>query len=585
MTRAWVAGLALVSVVSSVVGQNQGPAVNDDLVGLWGSEAVLGPQVRGEFLLSRGIGTWTARIGGFEVSAPAMGDSIRIELPGGQGRFQGRQGRQSVRGFWIQPSGASYSFASPLTLTPAGPNIWRGQVTPHEERFSLYLKVDRQTDGSLRGSFFNPEARWNGRAPWFKVGRDGENVTLTDPATNRVRFVQPYDSGQGKIMMDFGVPFALTRRTPDQAVGFYPRPLATGPYRYRPPANRSDGLPTASAASVGVDSTKLDDLVQWIVATDPTGDRVPRIHSVLVARRGVLVLEEYFYGMSADRPHDVRSAGKTLTSIMVGAAMRLGVPIGPSTRVASLFPADSAALAAFPRRANLTLGHLLTHSSGLACDDNSDESPGNEDRMQSQSEQPDWVRYALALPMVADPGSRYAYCSAGINLAGGMVSRATRRWLPEFFDTEIARPLGFGEYHWNLAPDGQGYAAGGGYIRPRDLLKLGLLYLNRGVWNGRRLVSEAWVTESTGHQIDVSPESSDGFAWHRYQLSHGGRQYREYEASGNGGQFVIVIPDLELVVVFTAGNYNQYPVWRTFRDQLVPQYLIAAIGPDPRRRR
>jgi CubicO group peptidase (beta-lactamase class C family) len=259
--------------------------------------------------------------------------------------------------------------------------------------------------------------------------------------------------------------------------------------------------------------------------------------------------------------------------VMLGAAMARGAKLDPSTPMASLIPSPVTR----PPSAPITMGHLLTHSSGLACDDNDDASPGNEERMQSQRTEPDWIRFTAMLPTVVDPGSRYAYCSAGINLAAGMIAKATNRWLPEFFDTEIARPLGFLDYHWNLTPSGDGYGGGGAYIRPRDLLKIGLLYLGNGAWNGRQIVPKSWVERSTAFQIKISDQTSDGFAWHRFQLDVAGRKYQEYEASGNGGQLVIVVPELQLVVVFTAGNYNQYPVWRTFRDELVPRYVIGAI--------
>ena len=114
-------------------------------------------------------------------------------------------------------------------------------------------------------------------------------------------------------------------------------------------------------------------------------------------------------------------------------------------------------------------------------------------------------------------------------------------------------------------------------MRPRDLLKLGELHLRGGVWNGARVVSKRWVDESTAHQISVPNGSSDGYGWHRHTLQVGGRSYQEYEANGNGGQFLIVVPELDLAIVFTAGNYGQYNIWRKFRDELVPQYIMTAV--------
>src|SRR5512140_3329643 len=106
---------------------------------------------------------------------------------------------------------------------------------------------------------------------------------------------------------------------------------------------------------------------------------------------------------------------------------------------------------------------------GLACDDNDDASPGNEGAMQSQSAQPDWYRYTLDLPLANAPGEHYAYCSAGTNLAGGVLAQVSGAWLPALFDTLVAQPLKLGRYYVNLMPTGQAYSGGGMHLRPRDL--------------------------------------------------------------------------------------------------------------------
>lgn len=528
---------------------------DDDLVGLWGAQVTFGPQVRGELVLERHGPAWTMRVGGYEVTAPA-GDEIRIALPGGAGELRGHLDHA----FWIQPAGNLGQFASPVRLEPAGPNARRGVVRPLDDRFSLYLLITRAEDGSLRGELHNPEVNWTGGASWFRVVRHEESIDLVDPKSGKTRFVQPYDPRQHRITMDFGTTFALEPVARGQAVGFVPR-SGTGAYRYRQPVKRDDGWTTARARDAGVDEESLRALVERIIATDPAGDAQPRIHTLLVARKGKLILEEYFYGFSADRAHDLRSASKTFTSLMAGIAMDEHKSLTINT----------------PLKGKITLGHLLTHSSGLACDDNDDKSPGNEGVMQSQQKQPDWVRYFFDLPAVHEPGTTYAYCSAGINAAAGIVRQTAGTWLPEFFDRAIAQPLRLGPYHLNLMPNGEAYGGGGTYMRPRDFLKLGQLYLNGGTWNGRRVVSKEWVTTSTAHQIRTDSGGSDGYGWHRNTLHWNGRDYQEFEANGNGGQFVIVVPALDLAVAFTAGNYNRYPVWRTFREQLVPQYIIGAI--------
>ena len=553
---------------------------NSDIVGLWGSESIFGPQVRGEISLHNYHGRWIASVGGFEITARAQHDTLSFTLPGGQGEFRSSipSSRDlAVRGFWIQPQGTlSARYASLVTLARVTSTVWRGTLEPIDERWSVYLLIQKQPDGSLMGYFRNPDANWRGGASALRVVRDRDTLRFLDVATGSQRNSVAYDSAQHRIVMDFGSQVILTPRTRDQAIGFYPRTPEPSPYTYRAPeTRRGDGWPTARGRDVGLDEARLAAFVHEIEQTNPVASNAPAIHSLLVARHGKLVLEEYFAGYDATRLHDLRSASKTFTSVMLGVAMHKKKLIDPDTRVYPSFPNTEQLTAADPRRAQITLGNLLTHGSGLACDDNDDASPGNEDRMQSQNQQPDWYRYTLELPMLHQPGTLYAYCSAGLNLAAGMIAHATQAWLPEFFDQTIAQPLELDHYAINLTPTGQMYGGGGVQMRPRDLLKFGQLYLDGGTWNGHRIVDRSWVETSTSRQI-TNPNGSDGFAWHRYTLNVNGHAYQEYEASGNGGQFLIVVPELDIAVVITAGNYGQYGVWRTFRDQLVPRYVLAA---------
>ena len=574
--------LAAVAAVCAI-GQSPSPvtaaAPGDELIGLWGAETTFGPQVRGELTLERGGAQWVIRIAGFEASAKQSSEDVRVALPGGQGEFRARVLADPLRvtGFWIQPEGNRGPYATPILMRRIRPGLWRGTVAPLDDELSLYLAISRDSDGTLRGSFHNPEWNWNGRG-WYRITVTAGRLRLSDPSTGKPAFELPYDASQRAITMEFGSPFALTPRKTDQAVGFEPTSGIAHPYKYREPLPRQDGWLTADAATAGLDSARLSALVERLTSGDPATPGALRAHSVLVARGGRIVLEEYFYGFTAERLHDLRSASKTFTSVMLGAAMLRGTALDTKTPVYPLLrrPIDD------PRKTRITLGQLLSHTSGLACDDNDDRSPGNENTMQSQATERDWYRYILDLPVAYDPGTHYAYCSGGMNAAGGAIAAATGQWLPELFDRQIAKPLQIEHYAMNLMPTGEAYSGGGVYMRPRDLLKFGQLYLNHGVWNGARIVPRRWVEESTSRIVSVPANgSSDGYGWHRYVLKAGGRDYDEYEANGNGGQFLIVVPSLDLAVVFTAGNYNQYAVWRTLRDELFPTYVMGAVRTPP----
>ena len=576
VTAALALALLVMPPLAPARAQQAPPRAGDDLVGLWGAEAITGPAVRGELILERAADGWVLSVGGYRVRGARTGDSLNLSLPGEIGRLRasGLQLGRLARAYWIRPSARGYDFAMPVVLEPAGPTAWRGALAPFDDRFALYLLVRREADGTLSGIFRNPDFGWNlGRR--FKVARAGDNVTLTDPASGRVRFTQAYDSGQRTIAFDFGTPILLRPRGRDDAPGFWPLSPADPAPAYGAPVLMGDGWQVGAAAAVGLDESVLGALITRIATADPVNDSVPLVHSVLVARRGTLVLERYFRGFTADRLHDTRSAFKTMTSILAGIAMQQGTAIAPSTPVYATLrpgqPLDDA------RKANIRLRQLFTHSTGLACDDNDEKSPGQEDRMQEQSAERDWTRYALNLPVARDTGAVYAYCSATMNLAGSMVSALTKRWLPAYFDEQLARPLGITHWAWNLTPTGEGYGGGGANLRSRDLLKFGQLYLNGGTWHGRRLIPAAWIRESTAHQITTSGGGSDGYAWHRNTLRANGREYAEYEMSGNGGQLVMVVPAADLVVVFTAGSYQRYAAWRTLRDELLPRYILGAI--------
>jgi CubicO group peptidase (beta-lactamase class C family) len=332
--------------------------------------------------------------------------------------------------------------------------------------------------------------------------------------------------------------------------------------------------------------------VQKILDGDPASRAPALVHSMLIARHGKLVLEEYFFGFDRETPHDVRSAGKTFASVMLGAAMLRGVPISPESRIYQVFAQRGPFANPDPRKAHITLAHLMTHTSGLACNDNDESSPGNEDTMQAQTAQPDWWKFTLDLPMAHEPGTRYAYCSANMNLVGGALTVATQTWLPELFERAVARPLGFGRYHWVLARNEDGYLGGGAWIRPRDLLKVGQAYLDGGVWRGKRIVSAEWVKQSTLPRMHISPattglspeefgnsygEADDGYAWHLGTLKVGERAYRTYAASGNGGQFLVVAPELDMVIVFTGGNYRQGGIWSRWPSELIGTEILPSI--------
>lgn len=574
---------------------------DDPLLGPWVSETVFPTALHGEVTVTRQGGGWRAALADAEATFSAAGDSVRFAFSEGRGGFRGAVEGDSIRGFWLRPRRESdgQPFASPLVLRRAGDGVWRGAVQPLDDRFTLQLYIFIDEQSRMLAAFRNPQFNSNGGASNFLVlpGPDSLRFAVrpdtTRPPQVRLSAVRLHNPERIRIFWpDLERTLELTRPTQAQFAASIPRPYEQSPYAYRPPEAIDDGWRIARAAEVGMDEAALAGVVQAIISRSPSERRPALIHSLLVAHRGSLVLEEYFFGHGRDTPHDVRSAGKTFGSVMLGAAMMRGTSISPESRIYQVLAERGPFANPDPRKERITLAHLLTHTAGLACNDNDDASPGNEGTMQSQREQPDWWKYTLDLPMAHDPGARYAYCSANSNLVGAALTAATDTWLPELFDRTVARPLQFGPYHWNLMPTGEGYLGGGAYLRPRDLLKIGQAFLDGGVWNGRRIVDSAWVAASTAPRVEINPATTglstddfpnfygvgtDAYAWHLNQLTAGGRTWAGYEASGNGGQLLIVVPELELTVVFTGGNYMQGGIWGRWRQEIVADGIIPAI--------
>ncbi len=604
------AGLLILSLCFPVHSdsQNQTPGAASAnqaatvLVGLWGSQQSFGPLVRGELTIDARTPEWRARIAGYEVpvvrtkdvhtKGANAKDEINFALPGEAGKFRGHlsaDGKQII-GHWIQLAGVafySYSYASPVELSELTPGVWSGNVVPLDERASFYMSVQQNPDGSLQAFLRNPEAnRFRGQT--FAVELKDGTVTLRQKG--EVQLQGSYDPQSDVLSLPVVGPYPLvqfTRYDQKTAVGFYPRiPSPSESYVYEKPVAEKDGWATASLTDVGLELGPIAQLIERILTTPPSLSNPVNIQSLLIARHGKLVFEEYFYGFDKDRPHDMRSASKTFGPVLIGLAREHGAKISLDAPALFFFPEYKPFANWNKVKTEMTVQDLMDMTSGLACDDHDPSSAGNEDNMQMQTTQNDWYKFALDLPMAGNPGGEQAvYCSSDINLVGGIVKNATGDWLPEFFDQYLARPLQITSYHMNLMPTGEAYMGGGLYMRARDQLKLGQLYLSGGVWNGNRILSEAWVKDSVARHSGfppVMPSDTDhgyGYAWHTRPLKVGGREFRDYYAAGNGGQYVLVLPDLDMVVGIAGGDYSERDKFFPWESQLVPQYIIpAALG-------
>ncbi len=566
-------GLAAVSQASGGTGASEA----EQLIGVWGAERDFSTRVEGPLRIREVGGALEASIAGLRAPVETDGTSVSVELPHGRGGFRGSfsQDRSTIAGHWIQPRGVveSSPFATPVRLVATAAGGWEGEVRPFQERFGMYVRFAKEDDGHVSVILRNPERNAGIFIRANRVEVEGERVTLLNGQGAPVLSGVLNDDGD---VLSFPIPgagtFDFTRRERHDAQGWYPRDDPS-PYTYAPPLDDVDGWQIGHASDVGMSTESIEAFVQDILDTETTSYRTPYIQGLVIARKGKLILEEHFYGFHTDAAHDLRSAGKSITSMMVGQAIAEGA-FDVRTKVYPMFPLSVAN--PDPRKADLSIEHLLTMNSGYDCDDNDYETPGNEDRMQSQSEQPDWLRYTLDLPLVRAPGESGVYCTGAINLLGGIVSEATGEWLPEFFRTRLAEPLGIEHYHMNLDPLDRGYAGGGLRLRPRDFLKFGQTMLDGGRWNGEQVLAETWVASSLTPRARVNGQDY-GYAWWRTAHEVDGRTFESWSATGNGGQLLILVPEFELVVAFNGGSYGDFRTWISWRDELLPSFILEAV--------
>jgi CubicO group peptidase (beta-lactamase class C family) len=294
------------------------------------------------------------------------------------------------------------------------------------------------------------------------------------------------------------------------------------------------------------------------------------------------VFEQYFHGFHKDIPHDTRSASKIIAATLVGAAIERGEKLGTSTRVYDLLYHGAPPADMDPRKRDMTVEHLLTMSSGYDCDDWAGDRPGSEDKLLDDRPDSDFYRYTLQLPMELKPGEQAIYCSVNPNLLGAVLTAATGKPVLELFQDWIAGPLQFGNYDLNLQPTGEPYLGGGAKILPRDFMKFGQMMLDGGVWNGKRILGEDYARKAGSPLMQLRGENVKkygyhyGYLWWTVDYQYKGKTISTYFAGGNGGQNVLVIPALDMVVACYGGNYGDSSGWTMMREYIA-KYILPAL--------
>jgi CubicO group peptidase (beta-lactamase class C family) len=548
-----------------------------DLTGLWAAKVRFGPDIRGPLTLVRTGTAWRADIAGYSVAARGDGRDLSFELPDGKGSFRGTPTGRDIVGHWVgqRTYNSGLAYATPVLLKADGANRWRGEVTPLDDSFTFFLPITRRADGTHATYLRNPERNQGRFIPVSQVELKGNVVTLVGRRDSEARVTLAegrYDEGVMRLPLR-GASFDFTKVDADSSSPFYPRGRPAPRYRYTVPLELDDGWPVATVEAVGMSRQGIEAFVQMLADMPMDSLSTSQIHSVLIARRGRLVLEEYFHGYHRDRPHDTRSASKSWVAVLLGAAMQARIPIRLDTPVyRTMLGSEPNDLD--PRKRAMTLEHLISMTAGYDCSGES--APGDEDVMQSQTAESDWYRYTLNVPMVTTPGDTIVYCSIEPNLAAGMLQKIAGEPLPELFYRLVAQPLKIHNYHLLLSPTGEAYGGGGHHFLPRDFLKLAQLMLNDGRWDGRPIMSGEWARRSGSALRNLTATQQYGWLWNSVAYPYRGRTVRAFFAGGNGGQIFMGIPELDLAIGFTGGNYADAALFIPQRV-FVPRYILPAI--------
>ena len=311
------------------------------------------------------------------------------------------------------------------------------------------------------------------------------------------------------------------------------------------PAQLDDSLITDSPESVDIDMTRIESYIRSTSKNEPSN----AVRSVLIARHNKLVVETYFNGWHRERKQDMRSATKSITSALIGIGIDKGIIPDENAKILDFFNEYNSFDNWDDRKSDMTIRHFLRMQTGLACNDWVPTSIGNEEFMYQSD---DWVKFVLDLPMQTNPGQNFSYCTGSPVTLGAVLANASKKSIPEFAEENLFSHLSISDYNWEFIPNGRTDTGGHLQLRPRDMLKIGLLFLNNGSWKGKQIISKEWIQKST-EPTSVAGGHEYGYLWWSTTWDIDGNPISAYFAWGNGGQQIFVLPQLDAVVVFTAG--------------------------------
>ncbi|MEQ8673237.1 MAG: serine hydrolase [Aggregatilineales bacterium] len=323
-----------------------------------------------------------------------------------------------------------------------------------------------------------------------------------------------------------------------------------------------DYFPTAgwqidSPANHGFDETILATIEAYV------SDETPYLDSILIIRNGYIVYESYYNDYDVDTLHDIASVTKSWTSALVGVAQAQGMLTDLDATLPTLLP-DYFADDTHTDKSEITLRDVLMMRSGIGFEENLFYTGGYGSPEELLAT--DTIAFGLDIPMVYQPGATWSYSTLDTQFISAIVQEAVGQPLNEFITPSLFEPMGITQFEW--ATDSSGITAGGSrlFLTPRDMAKLGLLYLHNGLWDNQQLVPAEWVEASLtpqGEAFYPPTDQQEIIEWYGYQWwlwkAEWNFGYRSFQAQGYAGQQVYVFPELDLIIVTTANLSNENP--------------------------
>jgi len=288
------------------------------------------------------------------------------------------------------------------------------------------------------------------------------------------------------------------------------------------------------------------------------------IESISIVRNGYLVLDAYFYPYLKDQKHIIHSCTKSIMSALIGIAIDRGYIQNVEQSVTDFFP-DKAFANMDELKKSITLENLLMMASGLKCRDSYLYRRVGLFEMMSSN---DWTQHVLDLPMVETPGEKFEYCNGVSFLLSAIIQNTTKMKTLDFARMHLFKPLGIIDVDWETSPQGIDVGYGDMWLKPHDMAKIGLLYVNKGRWGNKQIVPSAWVEVSTKGHIDATLYDKYGYQWWVDSAGY-------YMAVGYKGQRIFVVPEKNIVAVFTCDQTEDKGL---ILKNLLDFYIISAAS-------